>query len=125
MKQLGKEQGEVARQSTENFGHDDACQEAVEYSRKVVLSRLHELTQILNNAETVVLSKDHPHTVRLGAIVELSDNRILRIGSYMVFASHKITNISYNSPLSQALINKREGDIINFRDNSFFIKRIT
>jgi len=124
LKDLGKEQGEVARQSTENFGHDDACQEAVEEQRRIVVSRLHQLTSILNNAVVVTPPTDKSDTIRLGSIVELNDGRIMRIGSYMVLAHHDIANISYNSLLGAELIGKEAGDTIEFRGNMIQIKNI-
>ena len=54
IQELGKEQGEMARQTTEIFGHDDACQEAVHDARTLVISRLNNLREIINNAVTTV-----------------------------------------------------------------------
>ena len=123
IRELGKEQGEAARQSTENFGHDDACQEAVYQERRVVIARLKNLQEMINGA--VIVSPEGPFdSVRMGAIIELSDGRTMKIGSFMVFADHPIVNISYNSPLGKALFNKREGDEIEFRGRFFRIKRI-
>ena len=124
IKELGKEQGVVARQSTENFGHDDACQEAVDQGRRVVVGRLDYLREVINN--TVVVSPEpHYDEVHMGATVELSDGRILRIGSFMVLANHTVVNISYGSPLARALFQKQEGDEVEFRGDSFMIKRIS
>lgn len=124
VKELGKEQGEAARQSTENFGHDDACQEAVDHERRITMSRLKELGEMAN--KVVVVRPEGPFdAVRLGATVELSDGRVLKIGSYVVLADHAVTNISYNSPLGKALLSKREGDKVTFREESFTVRRIS
>ena len=124
IKELGKEQGVVARQSTENFGHDDACQEAVDQGRRVVVGRIDYLREVINN--TVVVSPEaHYDQVRMGATVELSDGRTVRIGSFMILANHPVTNISYGSPLARALFEKQEGDEVEFRGSSFMIKRIS
>ncbi len=123
IQELGKEQGEVASQTTEIFGHDDACQEAVHDARTVTMSRLNSLRDIINNA-IVVNPEEAFDSVRLGATVELSDCRVFRIGSYMVKADHDVINISYNSPLARTLLNKQEGDEIEFRGKTFSIKHI-
>lgn len=109
--ELGKEQGEVASQSTENFGHDDACQETVYQDRKVVIGRLNTMRQILNKAVFVELI-GKTDKVRLGLIVELSDGNTYQIGSYRILTKHEIKNISYNSPLGQKLLSKEVGDEI-------------
>ena len=124
IKELGKEQGIVAKQSTENFGHDDACQEAVDQGRRVVVGRIDYLREVINNT-VVVNPEPHHDEVRMGATVELSDGRILRIGSFMVLANHPIVNISYGSPLARALFQKQEGDEVEFRGSSFMIERIS
>ncbi|KKW48270.1 MAG: hypothetical protein UY99_C0007G0023 [Parcubacteria group bacterium GW2011_GWA1_59_11] len=123
IKELGKEQGEAARQSTENFGHDDACQEAVFQQRRVVTARLNNLQEIVNHAE-VVRPKGPFDAIRIGATVELSDGRILRVGSYMLFAEHEAKTISYNSPLGRALLKKKEGEEVHFQDQTFTIVSI-
>lgn len=123
IKELGKDQREAAGQSTENFGHDDAVQEVVFQDRRVVLARLKNLQDLVNNA--VVISPNVSYSrVQMGAIVRLSDNRVVRIGSFMVFAEHQIANISYNSPLGKALLNKEIGDEIEFRGKFFSIVSI-
>ena len=124
IKELGKEQGEVAKQSTEVFGHDDACQEAVYEARRLVVSRLDKLTGTINNA-VIVNPEGSTDSVRMGATVELSDERIFRIGSFIVAADHPVTNISYNSPLARAMMHKREGEEVEFNGKIFFIRRIT
>jgi len=126
IRELGKEQGEAARQSTENFGHDDACQEAVYQARTIVIERLKNLREILNNA--VIFNPEGPFSfdmVRMGATVELSNGRVLKIGSFMVFADYPIVNISYDSPLGKALLKKKEGDRIEFQGQFFTVKRIS
>ena len=123
IQELGKEQGEMARQTTEIFGHDDACQEAVHDARILVISRLNNLREIINNAVVVNPEKVFD-SVRLGATVELSDGRLFRIGSYMITADHKVTNISYTSPLAKVLLNKQVGDEIEFRGKVFLIRQI-
>lgn len=109
--ELGKEQGEAAGQSTENFGHDDACQEVVEQDRRVVVSRLNDLRKILNHAK-MVEPINNSKKIRFGSIVELSNGKTYQIGSYRVFAKHLVENISYNSPLGRKLISQEEGDEI-------------
>lgn len=111
IEELGREQGEVAQQSTENFGHDDFPQEAIFQQRRLVLSRLNDLGNILKNAVVINFKKD-TDVIRFGSVVGLSDGKIIRIGSYLVFAEYKITNISYASPLGKALIGKKIGDKI-------------
>ena len=123
VRELGREQGRVAAQSTENFGHDDACQEVIYYDRQVLVARLNELHQIINGA--VLVRPQGPfNAVYFGAIVELSDGRVLRIGSYMIFADHETTTISYNSPLGKAMLGKKEGDEFEFNEKTYTIKRI-
>jgi transcription elongation GreA/GreB family factor len=124
IKELGREQGEAARQSTENFGHDDACQEAIYQERQVTTSRLRSLSEVINNA-VVVSPKEQISMIQLGSIVELSDGRVFRIGSYMVLANYQIKNISYDSPLGRMLLRRKEGDEIEFREQSFTIKKIS
>ena len=123
IKELGKEQGEAARQSTENFGHDDACQEAIYQERGIVTAQLNDLQKIFNNA-AVVRSEGCSNAARMGTIIELSNGRTFQIGSFMVFADSPITNISYNSPLGKVLIGKHEGDKIEFRKQIFTIKHL-
>ncbi|MEK7163049.1 MAG: GreA/GreB family elongation factor [Patescibacteria group bacterium] len=108
---IGKEQGEVARQSTENMGHDDACQEVIYQERRIAVSRLDEIRQILNNAECVK-PISASEKVRFGSIVKLDNGKIYKIGSYRILANHSIENISYNSPLGEKLLNKEIGDEI-------------
>ncbi len=123
VKELGKAQGDAAGQSTENMGHDDAVQETVEMDRGVVLRRLREILPVLEHAEEV--KPEGPcATVRFGAIVQLSDGRTLRIGSYMVEAEHEIPTISYRSPLAQAMMRKLPGDEVEFRGQRFFITAV-
>lgn len=120
LKELGKDQGEANRQSTENFGHDDACQEAIYQDRSVVVTRLNNLSLLLKRA--VVVDPVKPLTsVRLGAVVELDDGRKIKIGSYETFAEHSVQTISYNSPLGRALIGKAAGDKVKFRDQKLKI----
>lgn len=123
VKELGKEQGQAAGQSTENFGHDDACQEAVDHERRIVLSRLNELHSIVNHG-TVFTPEEPFDKICLGATVELSNGKTYKIGSYMIFADHPITNISYNSPLGRILLNKTEGEEIKLKDQRLTIIRI-
>ena len=127
IRELGKEQGEVVGQSTENFGHDDACQEAIEDTRRIIIRRLDELRHILNNAIvfTNEYSSDSVDSIRIGTIVRLNDGRILRIGSFMVLADYPILNISYVSPLAKVLLGKKEGDKIEFREQLFEIIQIS
>ncbi len=124
IKELGKEQGEAARQSTENFGHDDACQESVHHARTIVLARLGELQRVVNSARIVQPEKGLD-SVRLGALVRLSDGRSYRIGSYMVFAEHFVRTISYNSPLGRALLGRSRGDEVEFQGKRFVIEEIS
>lgn len=123
IKKLGKEQGEAANQSTENFGHDDACQEAVDHERRMTIIRLASLRDLVQKA-SVVTPSNTSNAVSIGSTVELSDGRIYKIGSYMIFAENPVTNISYCSPLGKLLIGKVEGDEIEFRGKRFEIKRI-
>ena len=123
IKELGKEQAEAVKQSTEIFGHDDACQEAIYQERRVVSSRLEELTQIFNNS-VVVNPSDSYEVVRIGATVKLSDGRTLRVGSYMVLADYPIANISYNSPLGKLLLGKTGGDEIEFKGQILMITNV-
>ena len=106
---LGKEQGIAAAQSTENFGHDDACQEVIYDERRVVISRLNEMRPIFNHAK-IITPIPPSDKVRFGSIVELSNGRTYQIGSYFILAHHTTKNISYNSPLGQKLISKEVGD---------------
>ncbi len=126
--QLAKEQGEAASQSTENFGHDDACQEAVDHERRLTIGRLRELRKIVSNSIVItqqeVLCHGALDSVRMGATVELSDGRVLRIGSFMVLAKSPVENISYRTPLARALLNKKEGDEVEFNGQSFKIVKI-
>lgn len=125
VKQLGKEQGIAAAQSTENFGHDDACQEVVTYDRNVILGQLQNLTAIMNQAE-IIEPKCPMNAVRFGAIVGLSDGRTIRIGSYMIFAEHfSPEHISYNSPLARAMLGKKVGEEFEFRNQTYVVKSIT
>lgn len=123
VRELGKEQGEAAAQSTENFGHDDACQEAIYEARRTVTGRLAELDKVLRNVE-IVTPQGPFDRVFMGATVELSDGRTIKIGSYMVLASHSVSNVSYDSPIAQALLNKREGDEVELRGDTMTIKSI-
>jgi len=124
VKDLGTEQGEANRQSTENFGHDDACQEAIYQERVVTLSRLNDLILMLNGA--VVIDPKGPFDkVRFGSIVELSNRKRLRIGSYSIFAEHPIHTVSYNSPVGLALIGKAEGNEVELFGQKLTIVKIT
>lgn len=124
LKELGKEQGEVARQSTENMGHDDACQESVEHARQIVVSRLRDLQRSIGQA--MVVHPKGPFTkVHIGTTVELSDGRTYKIGSFMIFADHGVPTISYASPLAKALMFKKAGDEVNFQGNHFSITRVS
>lgn len=111
IKQLGKDQGEAAGQSTENFGHDDACQEAIYQDRRVVVAQLDMMNQIANNAQ-VIAPTGNECEVCIGSVVKLNDGRTFRVGSYRVLAKHSIENVSYNSPLGRKLLRKRVGDSI-------------
>jgi transcription elongation GreA/GreB family factor len=123
IKDLAKEQGEANSQSTENFGHDDACQEAIYQKRTIVLTQLKDLVLILNGAVIIEPEKQF-EIVLFGSIVELNDGRRLRIGSYAIYAEHPIRTISYNSPLGKRLIGKRRGDEIIFQDQKLLIVTI-
>jgi transcription elongation GreA/GreB family factor len=123
IKDLAKEQGEANNQSTENFGHDDACQEAIYQKRTIVLTQLNDLVLILNRAVTVEPEKQ-TEIVRYGSIVKLNDGRKLRIGSYAIYAKHPIRTISYNSPLGKKLIGKQKGDVIIFQNQELIIENI-
>lgn len=123
IKDIGNRQGDAARQSTENMGHDDACQEAINEERKLTALRFNELKEIINRAE-IVEPVGHAMNVRLGAEVELSNGRIFRIGSYLVLAEYEVENISYNSPFARVFINKRVGDVVEFGGEKIEIKAI-
>ena len=125
IKRLGEEQREVAMQSTENFGHDDACQEVITYERKIILSKIKDLSEIAAKATVIkdTISAD-TNRIRIGKTVELNNSQIFRIGSYMVLANHPVRNISYNSPLARALLGKKKGDEIKFRGKLFKITNI-
>ncbi|PIR40039.1 MAG: hypothetical protein COV33_01700 [Candidatus Zambryskibacteria bacterium CG10_big_fil_rev_8_21_14_0_10_34_34] len=124
VRDLAKEQREASSQSTENFGHDDACQEAIYDKRRLVLSRLNSLVPILNSA-VIVEPEEQPTKVQFGTVVELSDGRRIRIGSYAIYARHSVYTISYNSPLGKSLIGKQEGDTTFFRSQEFVITKIS
>ncbi len=128
IKELGKEQGKAAGQSTENMGHDDACQEAVDQARRMTLGRLNDLWEIVGKAIVItrqdIIGKGAFDSVCMGATVELSDGRVLRIGSFMILANHPVANISYNSPLARALLHKKEGDEVGFQGQFFRIIKI-
>lgn len=121
--ELGKQQGEAAGQSTENFGHDDACQEAIYDERRVVVSQLNTLSEVIMNV-VVIKPEKLSGKIRFGSMVELSDGRIFRIGSYMVLANHQVENISYNSPLSKALLGKQKDDLIEFLGKHTTIRNV-
>lgn len=121
--ELGKQQGEASGQSTENFGHDDACQEAIYDERRVVVSQLNTLSEVIMNA-VVIKPEKLSGKIRFGSMVELSDGRIFRIGSYMVLANHQVENISYNSPLSKALLGKQKDDVIEFLGKHTTIRNV-
>jgi len=120
IKDLALEQGEANRQSSENFGHDDACQEAVYYRRTVVLSQLKDLVLMLNNAVVIEPQKKFER-VRFGATVKLSDGRIMRIGSYAIYAQHPMMTISYSSLLGKSLIGKQVGDTITINNKEISV----
>lgn len=120
---LGKEQGEVVAQSTENMGHDDACQEVIYQERRITVSRLNEMREIFNNA-TCIEPINAFKKVRFGSIVKLDNGKIYRIGSYRVLANHSIENISYNSPLGEKLLSKEIGDEIVHNDTIITIINI-
>ncbi|MEK7094382.1 MAG: hypothetical protein AAB903_03540 [Patescibacteria group bacterium] len=118
--ELGREQGEAAAQSSENMGHDDACQESIYYARGIVVQRLNDLERAIGKAEVV-----HPRgpfqRVQIGATVTLSDGRSFKIGSFMIFANHPTPTISYASPLAQAMMSRVVGEEFEFRNNLFNI----
>ncbi len=124
IKELGRKQGEAAGQSTENFGHDDACQEVIHDERVITISRIKVLCEVILNS-VVVKPEKFSEKVCLGSTVELSDGRIFRVGSHMVLADHQIKNISYSSPLGKALLGKEKDDAVDFRGKHFTIKNIS
>jgi transcription elongation GreA/GreB family factor len=63
--------------------------------------------------------------VRYGSIVELSNGKRLRIGSYSGFAEHPIHTVSYNSPVELALIGKAEGNGVELFGQKLTIVKIT
>lgn len=124
--EMGKEQAEVAGQSTENFGHDDACQEVIEHDRKIILKRLDELSDIINKAELVDKSiNKSTDVIKFGSKVELNNGNVFIIGSYRVLVNHEIKNISYASPLAKKLLGKSEGDLIKHNNNVIKIIKVS
>lgn len=121
--ELGKQQGIANAQSTENFGHDDAVQETIEQTRRVVIGKLKGLSELIHGAQ--ILQPKGPYIkVRLGATVWLSNGKKHRIGSYHIFAEHKIHTISYDSPLARELIGKEAGDEISIRGQKLIIEKV-
>jgi len=123
IRQLGKDQAVASSQSTEIFGHDDACQESIFQDRRIVIARLHKFKQVVDNV-CVIEPCQICHSIGIGSIVELSDGSILQVGSYEVLANYKIENISYNSPLGRCLMNKKIDDKIECFGNKFTIVKI-
>jgi transcription elongation GreA/GreB family factor len=121
--ELGLEQGEANRQSTENFGHDDACQEAVQQKRTLIVAQINNLTAFLENAY-VFEPKGPFERIRLGATIDLDDGRKFKIGSYGIFAQHSVQTISYDSPLARMLLGKAEGDSVEYNNKKFVVVKI-
>jgi transcription elongation GreA/GreB family factor len=122
--QLGKDQAEASGQSTENFGHDDAVQEVIFDTRRVVLKQLTNLSHMVDHAQ-IIKPKGPFDKVVLGAKVKLSNGKTYMIGSFQIFADHDFENISYQSPIAQAILGKQEGDEISFRGEEITILNIT
>lgn len=120
IKELGKDQAMANAQSTENFGHDDGCQESIYQDRRIVLGQLKSLNEILKNS-VIIRPEGLCDKVRFGAIVKLSNNQVYRIGSYAIFADHEIQTISYESPVAKQLLGKKQGDVIELRDETLTV----
>lgn len=123
LKELGRLHGEAVQQSTENFGHDDGCQEAVDQDRRVVFSQLRYYKKLVDNA--IIIEPSLSDVVQMGSIVELSNGEIIKIGGDAIVANHPILTISCNSPLAKAILGKRKGEKVEFRGEVICIKDIS
>ncbi len=116
MKALALEQAEGKSQSTENQGHDDAVQEAVEQERRVLNDQISNLSAILKRARLL------PNTavdgrVKIGSRVTLSDGRKIKVGSYITFSQRDGGYVvaSYPSPVALPMLGLEAGDTFYFR----------
>lgn len=125
LEELGKKQGIAVAQSTENMGHDDAVQETITTERTLLILKLSRANGFYNQARVIVSHSRQKgdSSIRIGSIVTINQETI-RIGSYQILATHRLENISYMSPLEQALMGHREGDIIHFREKELVIKKV-
>lgn len=98
---------------SENSEYDDAKNE-----QAFVEGRIKDLEQILRNAKLIEENNDSEdiNTVRLGATVKLEDMESGESFTYTLVGSAEAdpseNRISNESPVGQAIIGKKEGDVV-------------
>ncbi len=98
----------------ENTDYDDAKKE-----QAFIQGRIEELQQILRIVKVVPKSKIPTNKVGFGSIVELTNLATGRQVTYRIVGPFEANplegKISYQSPLGEALLDKRVGDIVEVR----------
>jgi transcription elongation factor GreA-like protein/transcription elongation GreA/GreB family factor len=91
-------------------------------------SELKTLSDQLKNAHIISANDVRLDEVDVGNIVELADSNGQRI-HYTILgpwdANPEINILSFNSKFAQAMIGKKKGDTVDFRDNSFKVMNIS
>ena len=81
--------------------------------------RLRELDRIIDGANIVEISAPEDGSIRFGATVKLLDKKTKREKTYSIVGEKEIDplqgRISLKSPIGEALLGKKEGDIVEVR----------
>jgi transcription elongation GreA/GreB family factor len=123
LKKLGEERAEVMQQSTEIFGHDDACIESVVHAQNIMHRRIADLRRILKNSQIIPPSKSTT-SVGIGSTVSLGTGLTVQVGSYYIPAGIQ-GRISYPSPLGRQLIGRGVGDEVRLPARATTIVKIS
>lgn len=127
---LGPEFYDVFNQSSETW-HDNAPFDALRDRQSVLFAELQSLKTVLRNAE-LTLPKVNKRRVGIGAVVTIMDvdskeEKVFFIAGDWTARTGKVTEgatiISTKAPLAEALLGKKEGDTVIFRQR-YFIRSI-
>lgn len=128
IKKVNQDIADSCNQSSETWHDNFGFEEGVRQQR-VAAKRLEDLLAIKAQASLVEIMDINRKTVDIGSIVELeniNDNETQEylIGSYLVVKKIHDNEISYNSPLGKALINRKPGEIFEFRNKKFKVLQV-
>lgn len=118
---LGGDMKEATSQSSETW-HDNPLFDDVILRSKLSIERISKLKDIIENSKIVEIDKKLEE-VQIGSYVRVLDfgvEKKYKIGSYFILDDQKkdCLEISYDSPVGRALMNKRINDEISFVVNN-------